>query len=110
MSVRVLRVHLRRMRRLYAERRAALLEAAQELPLEILSAEAGMHCVGWLPAGMDDRLLLEVAASHEVDLVPVGNFSIEPMERKGILLGYSEYTVEQIQDGVRRLGEAMRSL
>ena len=102
--------HLRRMRRLYAERRAALLEAAQELPLKILSAEAGMHCVGWLPAGMDDRLLLEVAASHEVDLVPVGNFSIEPMERKGILLGYSEYTVEQIQDGVRRLGEAMRSL
>jgi GntR family transcriptional regulator/MocR family aminotransferase len=102
--------HLRRMRRLYAERRSALLQAARELPLEILSAEAGMHCVGWLPAGMDDRSLVRAAASHEVDLIPVANFSMEPMERKGILLGYSEYTVEQIQDGVRRLAAAMRSL
>jgi len=102
--------HLRRMRKLYAERRAALLEAARELPLEIFSAEAGMHCVGWLPAGMDDRSLVRAAASQDVDLVPVANYSMEPMERKGILLGYSEYTVEQIQDGVRRLGAAMRSI
>jgi len=64
------------------------------LHLEILSAEAGMHCFGWLPAGMDDRSLVLAAASHEVNLVPVANFSMEPMERKGILLDYSEYTVE----------------
>jgi GntR family transcriptional regulator/MocR family aminotransferase len=102
--------HLRKMRSLYAERRAALLEAARELPLEILSAEAGMHCVGWLPTGMDDRSLVRAGVSQEVDLVPVGNFSMEPMERKGILLGYSEYTVQQIQDGIRRLAAAMRSL
>jgi GntR family transcriptional regulator/MocR family aminotransferase len=102
--------HLRRMRRLYAERRAALLEAARELPLEIISPEAGMHCVGWLPAGMDDLSLVQEAASHEVDLVTVANFSMEPLERKGIMLGFSEYTVEQIQDGVQRLAAAMRSV
>ena len=104
------RAILRRMRRLYAERRSTLLEAAQELPLEIRSAEAGMHCVGWLPASMDERSLVRAAASREVDLVPVANFSIEPMERKGVLLGYSEYTVEQIREGMRRLIEAMCSL
>ena len=102
--------HLRKMRRLYAERRAALLEATRELPLEIISPEAGLHCVGWLPAGMNDMALVRAAASHAVDLVPVANFSMEPMERKGILLGFSEYTVEQIQDGVRRLDAAMRSI
>ena len=102
--------HLRKMRRLYAERRAALLEATRELPLEIISPEAGLHCVGWLPAGMDDMALVGAATSHGVDLVPVANFSMEPMERKGILLGFSEYTVEQIQDGVRRLDAAMRSI
>ena len=102
--------HLRKMRRMYAERRAALLEAIRELPLEIISAEAGMHCVGWLPDGMDDGSLVRAAASLEVDLVPVANFSMEPMRRKGILLGYSEYTVEQIQEGVRRLAEAIRSV
>ena len=102
--------HLRKMRRLYAKRRAALLEAARELPLEILAPEAGMHCVGWLPAGIDDQALVQEAASQGIDLVPVANFSIEPLDREGILLGYSEYTVEQIQDGVRRLAAAMRSV
>ena len=102
--------HLRKMRRLYAERRAALLEATRELPLEIISPEAGLHCVGWLPAGMGDQALVQQAASHGVDLVPVANFSIEPLERKGIILGYSEYSVEQIQDGIQRLAEAMRSV
>ena len=102
--------HLRRMRHLYAERRAALLEATQKLPLEIIAPEAGLHCVGWLPAGMNDRALVQAAASHGVDLVPVAHFSMEPLERKGSLLGFSEYTVEQIQDGVRRLGAAMRAV
>jgi GntR family transcriptional regulator/MocR family aminotransferase len=102
--------HLRKMRSLYAERRAALLEAAHEINLEVHPPEAGMHCVGWLPEGMDDLSLVRAAASQEVDLVPVASFSMEAMERKGILLGYSEYTVEQIQNGVRRLGAAMRSV
>jgi GntR family transcriptional regulator / MocR family aminotransferase len=102
--------HLRKMRRLYAERRAALLEAARELPLEINSPEAGLHSVGWLPAGMSDLALVQQAAFHGVDLVPVANFSMEPLDRKGIMLGYSEYSVEQIQDGVRRLGAALRSV
>lgn len=102
--------HLRRMRSLYAERRKALLEATRELPLEIISPEAGLHCVGWLPAGMSDLVLIQEAASHGVDLVPVANFSTEPLERKGILLGYSEYTIEQIHDGVRRLAAVMPSV
>ena len=45
------------MRNLYAERRAALLEAAREIPLEIHPPEAGIHCVGWLPDGMDELSL-----------------------------------------------------
>ena len=102
--------HLRRMRSLYAERRAALLEAAHELPLEIHPPEAGIHCVGWLPDGMDELSLVHEAAANDVDLAPVSNFSIEPLMRKGVILGYSEYSVEQIKDGVRRLAAAMRSV
>jgi GntR family transcriptional regulator/MocR family aminotransferase len=102
--------HLRRMRSLYAERRAALLEAAQELPLEIHPPEAGIHCVGWLPDGLDDLSLAQAAAAYDVDLAPVSSFSIEPLARKGVILGYSEYSVEQIKDGVRRLGAVMQSV
>lgn len=102
--------HLRRMRSLYAERRAVLLEATRDLPLKIATPEAGLHCVGWLPPGMDDQALVRKAAEHEIDLIAVNNFGMKPLARKGIMLGYSEYTVEQIRDGVRRLAAAMRSI
>jgi GntR family transcriptional regulator/MocR family aminotransferase len=102
--------HLRRMRSLYAERRTALLEAARKTPLEIQSAEAGIHCVGWLPDGMDDLSLVHEADAYGIDLAPVSSFSIEPMARKGVLLGYSAYRVDQIRDGVQRLAAAMHSV
>jgi GntR family transcriptional regulator/MocR family aminotransferase len=102
--------HLRKMRSLYAERRAAILEAARKINLEIHPPEAGMHCVGWLPKGMDAFALVHEAANRGVDIVPVSHFSIEPLARAGILLGYSEYSVEQIQDGMRHLAIAMGSI
>jgi GntR family transcriptional regulator/MocR family aminotransferase len=71
---------------------------------------AAIHCVGWLPDGVDELSLVREAATHDIDLVPVSNFSIEPLERKGIILGYSEYSVEEIKDGSRRLAEVLRSL
>ncbi|HLO33433.1 MAG TPA: PLP-dependent aminotransferase family protein [Anaerolineales bacterium] len=102
--------HLRRMRTLYAERRSALLEAARELPLEIHSPEAGIHCVGWLPDGMDDSALAHKAGTYELDLTPVSSFSIEPLTRKGFLLGYGGYSVQEIKDGARRLGTLLHSI
>ena len=102
--------HLRRMRTLYAERRNALLEAAKDLPLEIHSPEAGIHCVGWLPDGMDDLLLAARAADYDLDLTPVSSFSMEPLARKGLLLGYGAYSVKEIKSGIRRLKELLRSI
>jgi GntR family transcriptional regulator/MocR family aminotransferase len=103
--------HLRKMRSLYAERRAAILQAAREINLEIHPPEAGMHCVAWLPDGMDVLALVRKAAADQgVDIAPISHFSIEPLARDGILLGYSEYSVEQIQEGMRRLAIAMDSI
>lgn len=87
-----------------------MLEAAHEISLEIDPPEAGMHCVGWLPQGMDALTLVAKAATRGVDLVPVSHFSIEPLARDGILLGYSDYSVEQIQKGMKRLAIAMDSI
>ena len=101
--------HLRRMRALYAKRRSTLLEAARELPLKIHSPEAGIHCVGWLPDGMDDLALSGKAADYDLDLTPISSFSIEPLQRKGFLLGYGGFSVEEIREGVRRLGTLLRS-
>src|SRR5262249_44607818 len=102
--------HLRRMRTLYAERRRALLRAAGNLPLEIYSPEAGMHCVGWLPHGMDDQAVIDKAADYDLDLMPISFFSIEPLGRKGLLLGYGGYSIPEIENGARRLETLLRSI
>jgi len=102
--------HLRRMRKTYAERRLAFLNAAQELPLEIQSPPAGIHCIGWLPDGMDDLSLVRDASRHDLELTPVSDFCIEPLDRKGLLLGYGGYSVKEIQNGVRRLAALIHSI
>ena len=101
--------HLRRMRALYAERRNALLEAARNLPLEIDSPQAGIHCIGWLPEGVDDGLVAEKGKEFDLHLTPISNFSIEPLPRKGLLLGYGGYSPEEIRSGMKHLGTLLRS-
>jgi GntR family transcriptional regulator / MocR family aminotransferase len=100
--------HLRRMRNHYAERRAALLEAVRELPLEMDSPDAGLHCIGWLPEGVDDKAVVRAAAKHGLELWPVSHSCIEPLERKGLMLGYGNPTQEALEDGIRRLSAALR--
>lgn len=102
--------HLRRMRTLYAERRAALLKAVKELPLEIDSPQAGIHCVGWLPDGMDDLALANHASNFDLNLTPISSFCIEPLGRKGLLLGYGGFSVPEIRSGARRLGALLRAV
>jgi GntR family transcriptional regulator/MocR family aminotransferase len=101
--------HLRRMRTLYAERRSALLEAASTLPLEIDSPEAGIHCVGWLPDGIEDQTLVKRAPEYDLNLTPVSSFCIAPLTRKGLLLGYGGFNMQEIKDGVQRLGALLDS-
>jgi GntR family transcriptional regulator/MocR family aminotransferase len=102
--------HLRRMRTLYAERRNVLLEATRNLPLEMYAPEAGIHCVGWLPNGMDDVTLVNKASEFNLGLTPISAFSIKPLARKGLLLGYGGYNSQEIKNGARRLAALLRSI
>ena len=102
--------HLRRMRTLYAERRATLLEAARNLPLDIYAPEAGIHCVGWLPAGTDEQAVVRQGAAHDLELTPISTFCMEPLARQGLLLGYGGFSAPEIKAGVRRLAATLRSV
>ena len=108
--------HVRRMRALYASRQEALVEAAkQELSglLNIGPAEAGMHLVGSLPWGADDREASRRATSYGVEAPPVSAYAMkgapypENPHRPGLLLGYAALTEAEILRGVRRLAAAL---
>jgi GntR family transcriptional regulator/MocR family aminotransferase len=104
--------HIRRMRALYAERQAALVAAAAgELAgwLTVPPREAGLHLVGWLPPGLDDRRAAAAAAAQGVETPPLTPFRIEPGGAPGLLLGYAAITPVEIAVGVRRLATALRA-
>lgn len=100
--------HVRRMRGLYAERRELLVELAQsKLPLQIHAPEAGMHLVGWLPDGIDGHYASQLAEAQGVFTPSVSVFSMNPLPRSGLLMGYASITESEIRDGVRRLSKAL---
>ncbi|MFQ4144515.1 PLP-dependent aminotransferase family protein [Chlorogloeopsis sp. ULAP02] len=102
--------HIRRMRSLYAQRRATLVAALErELEFEIYAPETGMHLVLWLPPGMDDKLASQQAAAVGIDAMPLSLFSITET-KAGLLLGYAAVDVHEIHDGVHRLAKALRAI
>lgn len=102
--------HLRRMRTLFAERRAALLKALAPLPLDIHAFPVGSHCVGWLPAGMDGLRLAHQAAANDLNLWLVSQYSIEPLAREGLIIGYGDHNSEEMQQAVAKLAKVLQAM
>lgn len=103
--------HIRRMRALYAERQALLVEAARgelEGLLEVRPGDAGIHLIGWLHEGADDAAASRAAAERGLDAQPLSAFRMKQRGRDGLILGYAAYNERQIREGVRQLAAALR--
>ncbi|MCW3060860.1 MAG: PLP-dependent aminotransferase family protein [Capsulimonas sp.] len=105
--------HIRRMRALYQERQSMLLEAARrELAgvLDIAPADGGMHLVGYLPLGTDDRQAALEAKRQGVRAQALSYNYLEAPERSGLVLGYAAASPAEIIEGVRGLATALRRI
>lgn len=105
--------HIRRMRTLYVERQAALVEAAQrhlEGLLELNPTEAGLHMMGWLPEGSDDQAVARYLLAREIEAPALATYSLEACHRPGLVLGYAGLRPGEIRRGVREMGEALREM
>jgi GntR family transcriptional regulator / MocR family aminotransferase len=104
--------HVRRMRALYSARQEVLVEAARrDLRglLEVEPSDAGLHLVGWLPEGRDDREAARAAEAHGVEAQPLSSFCLTTPKRHGLVLGYAGYDADEIREGVGRLASALRA-
>jgi GntR family transcriptional regulator/MocR family aminotransferase len=96
--------HIRRTRVMYGAQQAMLVKAVQrELAgaLEITSAPAGMHLVGWLPRGIDDRAVSRRLAEQQVEAPPLSAYALAPLEQGGLVLGYAGISPKQMREGVQ---------
>jgi GntR family transcriptional regulator / MocR family aminotransferase len=104
--------HLRRMRALYLQRRAALLEGLAEYcadRLAIYNADAGLHISTLLPEGVDDlaiigRMRENGLAGEALSECYAGDAAI----RSGLLLGFGGSDETSIANATRVLGRILR--
>lgn len=104
--------HVRRMRTLYMERRSAMTTIIRRQfgdVLECTDAGAGMHTVGWLPAGVPDTFIAEQAAQAGINTLPVSSFALRPLARGGLLLGYAGFSPRIIGKSMEQLGAIIRN-
>jgi len=85
--------HMRRMRSLYAARRACLIDAVQArygTSLRIVGDKAGLHLVLALPRMVDDAWICRVAYQRGIMARPLSMYYLNPERaQKGLVLGYA---------------------
>lgn len=94
--------HIRRMRRLYGQRRTVLVDALTGVlgkRCDILGDAAGMH----LAIRTSDAALAERAARGKVQLVSTRDYYLRKPRRDEFVFGFSALSERSIREGVRRL-------
>ena len=102
--------HLRQARRRYRARRDALVQAvACHLPgARVTGLAAGLHAIVRLERAVDGIELVRAAARKSVGVYPLGYGYMEARPiHDGLVLGYANLAEPAIEEGVRRLAEAV---
>ncbi len=105
--------HVRRMRLLYKERRAALVSSiAKEFgpAMEVHGTEAGMHLAVTLPEGFRDREIAASAARERLWLWPLSPSYLGETSRQGFILGFGSTPAAQMPQAVGRLRAALTAV
>ncbi len=102
--------HVRKMHRIYSQRRQTVLDALAHYCGDTLVATgsiAGLHLgVRYQSHGKIQQLLAE-AASHGLGLETFSRYDLTYSAQEGLALGYGAIDVQQIEEGIRLLGQAL---
>ncbi len=104
--------HIRRVRRIYADRRRTLLEQLQQkLPayLSFKDHQADMQVTARLKPGYDDREIAAAAQATGLLLSPLSAHYGDGPPSSGMLLGFCAYSEEEIIANVDKLAAVFKS-
>ena len=102
--------HVRRMQRLYARRRAVLIDGLQSSCrewLEILPSVAGLHVAARLKAGREEAHVLAQALAAGVGVKSLRSYYTAKPSVRGLIFGYGNIAERDIVEGIKRLRSLM---
>ncbi len=106
-------VHISKIRELYKQQRNCMVDMIERyFPEEVKTTkpEGGMFLWAQLPKGCSSLELFEIAAQNNVVFVPGDPFYVDEGCVNTMRLNYTNSSPEMIEEGIRRLGDAIRSL
>ncbi len=98
--------HVRRIRKLYAQRRQSLLHLLRARLADWgspQSGEQGMHLVFWLSAQVDDVAVALAATQEGLAVRPLSPLYGRETGRPGLMLGFGGFSEQQLEQGVEKL-------
>jgi GntR family transcriptional regulator/MocR family aminotransferase len=105
--------HIRRLRGVYADQRAYVVEVfGRILPAglgRVQPCDQGMHMVVWLREDIDDRRVAAAALARAVSVRPVSPMYAPGTERPGLILGFGGYSTDAIESAARRLAAVIKT-
>jgi GntR family transcriptional regulator/MocR family aminotransferase len=103
--------HIRKMRRIYRGRRDTLFDCLTKDcadSIEPQPTDAGMHMLAWLKSGRNDQKAHLALLEAGIESLPLSAYCIEPLERSGIILGFSGVSENRIPKLVKRIANVLR--
>jgi GntR family transcriptional regulator/MocR family aminotransferase len=101
--------HIRRMRKLYCERRDIFLNEAEQNLSGLISfpkVETGTDVVGSLSQGYDDEQVSRRLALHHIDAPPLSAYSLGSSP-SGLVFGFSAFSGSRIRSSIRSIVEVI---
>ncbi|WP_456763154.1 MocR-like pyridoxine biosynthesis transcription factor PdxR [Bradyrhizobium sp. USDA 4011] len=101
--------HIRRIRGVYAARRATLIASmTRHMPdhVTLQPSDQGMHLLLWLPQGFDDVQLAKAALADGIVLRPISPM-YEAAARPGLMLGFGGFEPEELEAAAIRLRQVI---
>jgi GntR family transcriptional regulator/MocR family aminotransferase len=105
--------HVRRMRRIYAERHDALCASASRRLgglLDVVQSHGGLHTVAHLDRALPELAVAKAALARGVTVSPLARYAIAPLAMNGLALGFGGITPAAIDEGVAALAEVLEGL
>ena len=102
--------HVRKVRKLYGERREVLQDALARFcgdRLRVVGIGAGLHLATYLGDSISSATLIDKAREAGIALDAMQRFSTARPKADGLVFGYGAITTHQIGDAIRRLARLM---
>jgi GntR family transcriptional regulator/MocR family aminotransferase len=103
--------HVRRMRALYAMRQEQLLAAARDLQglIRLDPSQGGLHLIGWMPPGVDDRVVSAALAARGVEAPALSRHYTDASPPSGaLLLGFAALDEAALRKGMSALHDVLQ--